>query len=195
MPSAAFANWTSLCLPRLDELERVHRDATGPGPGRRWGTTQFNRNLFVTLVAQFQTYCRDLHDEAVAVHVSNANPRQADFLRNLLTQGKKLDFTTPRTDTLGSDFGRLGFGVIDAIKAEGARSKEDLRRLDLLVDFRNAIGHGNEAEIAALTAGGEIDATKTTYRRYRRAIQRLAATMDQVVGTMMAAELGIPAPW
>lgn len=55
MPSAALANWTSSCLPRLDELEQVHLDATGRSPGRRWGTTQFNRNLFVALVAQFQT--------------------------------------------------------------------------------------------------------------------------------------------
>jgi hypothetical protein len=63
------------------------------------------------------------------------------------------------------------------------------------VDFRNAIGHGNETEIAALSAGGEIRATKAIYRRYRRTIDRLTTTMDRVVADKMATMLGIPIPW
>ncbi len=85
--------------------------------------------------------------------------------------------------------------MIEAIKAEGSGPSEDLRYLDLLVDLRNAIGHGNETEIASLSAGGEIKATKAAYRRCRRTIQRLTATMDRVVAAKMGAALGIPAPW
>lgn len=195
MPSAAFAQWEASGRPRLDELEQVHKDATGQRPGRRWGTTQFNRNLFVALVAQFQTYCRSLHDEAVEVHVANANPRQADVIRNAMTQGRKLDTQTPRTAALGNDFGLLGVTIIEAVKSEGPRATEDLRLLDLLVDFRNAIGHGNETEIESLVAGGQIKGTKTVYKRYRRVIERLAATMDQVVAEKIAAALDIASPW
>lgn len=129
------------------------------------------------------------------MHVAHANRRQADLIRTLLTQGRKLETQTPRTDALGSDFGRLGFKLIEAVKAEGSRATEDLRYLDLLVDFRNAIGHGNETEMASLSAGGEITATKTVYRRYRRIVQRLAATMDRVVALKMGAALGIQSPW
>lgn len=126
----------------------------------RWGTEQLNRSLFVALVAQFQTYCRKLHDEAVDLHVTHANRHQAELLHTLLTQGRKLDNQTPRSSVLGSDFGRLGFSVLEAMRAVGARAERDLDRLDVLVDFRNAIGHGNETEIAALVGQGEIKATK-----------------------------------
>lgn len=195
MASSAMIEWQRVCLPRLDELEQVHLTATGRGPGRRWGTDQLNRSLFVALMAQFQVYCRDLHDEAVDLHVHNSNPRQAALLRALLTQGRKLETGNPRTDSLGSDFGRLGFKIVEAIRAEGQRASQDIDRLDVLADFRNAVVHGNETQVAALSSGGRIKATKTIYRGYRRSIERLAGTMDLVVGTKVATELGIAVPW
>lgn len=91
----------------------------GSGRGRRWGTTQLNRSLFVSLVAQFQGYCRGLHDEAVEVHIAAAVPGQRTVLRTLLTQGRALDTRTPRKATLGADFGRLGFSFIDDLKRQG----------------------------------------------------------------------------
>jgi len=114
----------------------------------------------VALVAQFQTYCRELHDEAVEVHVTNANPRQADVIRALLTQGRKLEYQTPRTAAIGDDFGRLGFAIVEALKAHSAKATDDLRLLDLLVDFRNAISHGNQTEIESLVAIGQIKANE-----------------------------------
>jgi hypothetical protein len=194
--SSALAAWRGTCLPRLDELERVHQSATGPGPGRRWGTQQLNRSLFVVLVAQFQIFCRDLHDEAVDLHTRHANPRQATLLRTLLTQGRKVETGNPRTAALGSDFGRLGFKIIESVGAVSPRASDDLHRLDMLTDFRNAIVHGNETEITALTEADQIKATKTTYRRYRRSLERLAGTMDSVVAAKMAAELDLSElPW
>lgn len=195
MASLALRNWTGTCLPRLDELEQIHQDATGTKPGRRWGTNQLNRSLFVALMAQFQVFCRDLHDEAVAIHVRHANPSQAAVLRTLLTQGRKLETGNPRTDTLGGDFGRLGFRIIEAVRAVDQRASDDLDRLDLLADFRNAVVHGNETEIEAWSSAGEISATKTVYLRHRRSMERLAGTLDAVVGEKMADELGLAAPW
>lgn len=69
MASPAFAQWQTLGLPRLDELERLHAAARGTGPGRRWGMELLNCSLFVALIAQFHTNCRDLHDGAIEVHV------------------------------------------------------------------------------------------------------------------------------
>lgn len=195
MSSAALSEWQSTGVGRLDELEGIHAQATGPGPGRRWGTEQLNRSLFVALVAQFQTYCRALHDEAIDAHVAQANPRQAALLRTLLTQGRKLDTHTPRTAHLGSDFARLGFKLVDGINDTGSEAEQALGSLDVLVEFRNAIGHGNETEIAALVKTGEIKSTKTSYRRFRRILERLAVIMDGVVAAKLGDLLDVPAPW
>lgn len=195
MPSAAKGEWDTTAKSRLDELERVHADAHGTGRGRRWGTQQLNRSLFVVLVAQFQTYCRDLHDEATAVHKAAANERQAEVLGTLLTQGRKLDVHNPQPAALGSDFGRLGFKFVDALKAEGADIEDALERLDLLVKFRNAVAHGNESELEQLISGGHIKATLTSYRTYRKTLSKLVVTMDRVVAAELASGLQIPPPW
>ena len=195
MPSDALTAWREVGLARLDELEGIHRQATGTRPGRRWGTRELNRSLFIALVAQFQTYCRALHDAAVETHVVAANPEQAELLRRLLRGGRALDRMTPRTDALGIDFGRLGFRIVETIRARSRQAMEDLRRLDTLVDFRNAIGHGNETAAAALVATGEIRETKASFREYRRAIHRLAIMMDGVVAERLSRMLGVPPPW
>jgi hypothetical protein len=36
-----------------------------------------NCSLFVALMAQFQTYCRDLHDGAIEVHVRSATAHRS----------------------------------------------------------------------------------------------------------------------
>ena len=116
------------------------------------------------------------------------------MLHTLLTQGRKLDNQTPWSSVLGSDFGRLGFSVLEAVRAVSAWAERDLDRLDVLVDFRNAIGHGNETEIAALVSQGEIKVTNKVYRRYRRTLEQLAGTIDGVVAAKMATLLNIPRP-
>lgn len=195
MPSAAHANWKGAGLARLRELEKVHTQVAGGTPGRKWGTEQLNRSLMVALVAQFQTYCRELHDEAVAVHVGQATAEQQSLLEQLLTTGRKLDTHTPRTDTLGSDFGRLGFDLMAGVKAVGAVPEAALKSLDLLVEFRNAVGHGNEAKIAKLEKHGPIKATKKSYTEYRATIDGLVGTIDAVVAAKLAALLNIGPPW
>ena len=195
MASLALAQWKTVGLARLDELEQVHASATRGHRGASWGTAQLNRSLFVALVAQFQEYCRELHDGAAAVHVAAANPRQAAVVFNLLTEGRRLETQNPRVGHLGSDFGRLGFSLVDELKAADPAVPSRLRLLDVLVDFRNAISHGDETKISALTKGGDIRATKASYRRFRRTLDRLAGTMDAVVGSALAAGLQIPRPW
>jgi hypothetical protein len=99
--SFALAQWQSTGLANLDQLGHIHRLATGARRGGRWGTTQLNRGLFVALLAQFQGFCRDLHDEAVGVHVAFATIEQRAVIRTLLEQGRKLDAGTPRFERFG----------------------------------------------------------------------------------------------
>jgi hypothetical protein len=195
MTSTALTQWRSSGLARLAELEAVHANLTGTGRGRRWGTTQLNRSLFLALVAQFQSYCRDLHDEAAQVFIGQASPYQMSTLKVLVVQGRRLDTRNPRRSTLGHDFVRVGLTLIDDLKAVGSDVVGQLEALDRVVDYRNAIGHGDETKIAALKAGGEIKATKRSYELHRRALDALAGTMDDVVADRLASSLGIARPW
>lgn len=195
MSSTALAMWRSSGLARLAELEAVHANLTGTGPGRRWGTTQLNRSLFLALVAQFQSYCRDLHDEAAQVFIGQASPAQMVTLKVLVVQGRRLDTHNPRRSTLGHDFVRVGITLVDDLKAAGPQVGDRLDTLDRVVDYRNAIGHGDETKIASLEASGDIKATKRSYEQHRRTLNALAGTMDDVVADKLARSLGIPRPW
>ena len=149
----------------------------------------------MALVAQFQTYCRDLHDAAIEVHVTAADANQADLLRALLTQGRKLDVQNPQPAALGSDFGRFGIQLIPALRAHDPAMADSLESLDRLVRFRNAVAHGNESELAGIVASGVIGTNLRSYRWYRRMLEGLVGSMDRVVGAELASRLQIPAPW
>jgi len=117
------------------------------------------------------------------------------MLRTLLTHGRKLDNQYPRRGALGSDFGRLGFSFIDELKAAQATAAGDLDHLEVLIDYRNAIGHGDDAAVAVIEAAGVVKATKAAYKASRGCVDRLVGTMDDVFADKLAALLGIPKPW
>ncbi len=71
----------------------------------------------------------------------------------------------------------------------------DLDHLEVLIDYRNAIGHGDEAGVAVIEAAGVVKATKAAYTASRGYVDRLAGTMDDVVADKLAALLGVPNPW
>ena len=195
MTSAAKGEWDTSAQTRLDELEQLHVDARGTARGRRWGTEQLNRSLFLVLVAQFQTYCRDLHDEAVGIHTAHANLGQAAVLQQLLTQGRRLDTANPRTDALENDFGRLGFKLLPALRSEGGQVADWLSRLDVLIELRNLVSHGHETALQTFIASNDIKPTLTSYRKYRRTLNYLVSTMDGVVAAQLASGLDVPRPW
>ena len=138
----------------------------GSGRGRRWYTGQLNRSLLVALVGQFQMYCRDLHNEAIDVYLAAANQGQVKVLHTLLKQDRKLDTQNPRRSSLGSDFGRLGIDLIPALRSRGPRTVSDLERLDELVEFRNAIVHGNESKVQSLIERYQTGMILVSYRRF-----------------------------
>ena len=187
--------WETECADRLQQLEQIHADARGKSPGRRWYIDQLVRSLFVTLVGQFQVYCRELHNEAISVYIASANKRQVEVLETLLKQGRKLESQNPHRSSLGSDFGRLGFDFIDALKRCRSNSCVDLERLDLLVKFRNAIVHGNESQVQSLVKDNQTRVTLSSYRKFRKTLDRIAQDMDTVVAEELAAGLKVRKPW
>ena len=195
MASTALARWRTSRIGRLAELEGVHANLVGSGAGRKWGTTQLNRSLFFALMAQFQGFCRDLHDEATRVHVDAATEGQKQTLHLLIRQGRRLDTHNPRRSVLGHDFARLGFSLIEDLKAAGPEVGAQLEMLDLLVDYRNAVGHGDEVRIEMIEGAGRVKATKRSYVEHRRSIDGLAGTIDVTIAAGLARVLGTPPPW
>lgn len=59
-------------------------------------------------------------------------------------------------------------------------------KLDALIDVRNAIAHGDQAGMKDVAETAGVELTKPGYRRLRRALDQLAATMDRVVGEQLA---------
>lgn len=96
---------------------------------------------------------------------------------------------------MGSDFGRLGIDLIPALRGRGSKTVGDLDRLDELVEFRNAIVHGNESRIRSLIERYQTGMTLASYRRFRRTLDRLVRTMDTVVAFELANGLQIQPPW
>lgn len=193
MGSAAKQEWDTVARARLDALEQVQREVAGRVPP--WAAEHLARGLFVILLAHFQTYARDLHDDAIEVHVAHANPRQASILRDLARQGRDLDRKNPRPAALGSDFARLSIPVVGRVRAFGPASAQALWSLDLLATFRNAVAHGNEGEVAGLVAHGDIAPTLRSFREQRGHLDTLVGSMDIVVPAELADRLQVPPPW
>lgn len=80
---------------------------------------------------------------------------------------------------LASDFSRVGFNMVTALKAQGREMETALNLLDVVVDFRNAVVHGNETQIASVVASRRIKTTMRSYRQYRQRISNLASTMAE----------------
>jgi hypothetical protein len=55
----------------LDSLEAVHERVTEKRRGRQYATEHLNLALFVRLAAEFQGFCRDLHEDAVLAIVAD----------------------------------------------------------------------------------------------------------------------------
>ncbi len=109
MPSASLSRWESKRVAELDEIEDAHKVIGGSGRGRRYATQQINHAYAVLLSSQFQGFCRDLHDEAVDYLVAALQPvAMRTAVRELLTEGRKIDRGNANAGNLGADYGRLG---------------------------------------------------------------------------------------
>ncbi len=152
--------------------------------------------MLVALVTQFQIYCRELHDETVALYTSGLETRRASVLARALTLRRHLDERNPHLAALDNDFGRMGIALGNALRRHSEDAGRDLACLETLIKFRNAIVHGSEERIAAMSSTEEISATLPSYLHYKSALERLAEDIDTVVATEVSRTLGMHhAPW
>jgi hypothetical protein len=198
MPSPAYNDWVGARRDRFNELLSAHVRVGGSGPGRRWRTQQLNWSLTFRLAGEFQGFARELHDQSIECCINpifSINPDLADMLRINMQHNRQLDRGNAQPSALGSDFGRLGlllWPTLKRVSRNAERWQDELKSLNLA---RNAIAHDDQDKFLELKSLGKMPITLTTVKTWRRSLDSLASTMDDVVGDYLGTLLGGPRPW
>lgn len=196
MPSDALESWNDVRADALESLDAVHGTVTGRRVGRQYATRHYNLTMYVALAAEFQGFCRDLHDDTAAAmlwHVpASAGPMVPIFL-NSLTRARQLDRGNAQPKSLGSDFQILGIQLWSDLSTLRPGSKTRWHdTLDTLNDIRNAVAHSDQAKLDALRKKEALDVRN--WRRKRSALNQLAIYMDKVAFNYLQTLTGAP-PW
>ena len=191
MPSQSLEYWLKVRLRALDEIERAHRSMGGTGPGRRHATQQINLAYAVLLSAQFQGFCRDLHDEGADLLIQLTTPASLwETFKDALVWNRKLDAGNPNPGNIGSDFNRFKVKFWVEVRTVDARNKSRFERLEDLNRWRNAIAH-QDFDPRVLGPG---QLRLETVQEWRSACEGLAISFDRVMRLPLREMTGTP-PW
>lgn len=111
-----------------------------------------------------------------------------------LVLNRQLDRGNAQPSALGSDFGRFGIDWWPELTKRDARTTGRQQQLELLNRARNAIVHSLPTALAELESEGQ-SLTLATVKKWRRAVNGLAATMDGVLSSHIAQLMNGSAPW
>jgi hypothetical protein len=191
MPSRALHFWLRDRSRALDEIEQAHRSVGGAGPCRRYATQQINHAYAVLLSAQFQGFCRDLHDDCAAHLVQSgtmASLRVA--FEGALVWGRKLNTGNPNPGNIGSDFNRFDLRFWIEVRTADARSDSRFDRLEELNRWRTAIAH---QDFDPRVLGNEPLRLERV-REWQSACEGLAISFDRVMRAHLHRLTGT-SPW
>ncbi|WP_169541919.1 hypothetical protein [Nocardia jiangxiensis] len=181
--SNALEVWKTRRCEALDSLEAIHGHVTGERRGRQYATEHLNLALFVRLAAEFQGFCRNLHDDAAFVLVSSldlGNDPRMSVIRNALVRNRNLDKGNAHPGTLGNDFAILGMtfwpDIHAAYTSRGAKWRETMTDLN---EVRNAVAHSDDAKLAVVKQKQPLNLA--TFRKWRRSLDGAASGLDRAV--------------
>lgn len=198
VPSAALEKWWGDRATLLDQLFQAHTAVGGTGAGRRRATEELNRALLLRVAAQFQGFAKDLHAEVATTFGSLAAPPANPTLARVISTGlqtkRELDRSNAQEESLASDFGRFGIVLWDAMERHDKRTRVRREHLKWFNTARNALAHDDAAKLTKVTAGGYL-IDLTWVRRWRRALDGLAGTMDTVMAAHLARLFDVEKPW
>ncbi len=155
--------------------------------------------MTLSIAAEWQGFCRDLHDLATDYFVQQAgllNGHLQAVLTARMTDSRDLDRGNAHAGALGRDFGRFGLQLWPELKKKcPGRAGAWNQHLEALNGARNAIAHANDSEILALAQKGYPLSQLATIRKFRRAVVSLAPQVDDVVGEHLGSLFQQPKPW
>ena len=197
-----------MCSSR--QPREVHGKVTGRQRGRQRATEHLNRALFVALSAEFQGFCRDLHEDS-AIHITESillspeNAKIAPVVLNALVRERslsvsaksekerRLDTGNANVDALATDYSMLGVDLWAALAlrypAKTPKWKTNLNRLN---GVRNGVAHSDAAKL--VRAHQEYGLTLRTFKSWRSSLSGAAYAMDKVVGAYLL-DLTGSEPW
>jgi len=185
--SDALLRWQNERCGVLDSLEAIHEQVTGKRRGRQTATEHLNLALFLRLAAEFQGFCRDLHDDAatcIADSLSDEYAARIPVILGALVRGRQLDKGNASPGKIGTDFGNLGMSLWPAVYSKypvkGPRWNQVLERLN---EVRNAVAHSDNAKLAEVKRAQPL--TLATFRSWRSSLNTAATGLDKVVGAYL----------
>jgi hypothetical protein len=193
MPSRSLIRWQTDQRAALDQIDAAHSAVGGAGRGRRYATQQINQAYAMLLSSQFQSFCRNLHSEAVD-HVCGpvgAGGPRLDLLRLRLMAGRKLDKGNPNPGNIGEDFWFFDLDLWDAVRRRGSLNRRRQQYLEELNVWRNAIAH---QDFTDQRLRGRTAIRLGDVQSWRRACDALAVEFDAAVGAHLRTIVGAN-PW
>ncbi len=100
-----------------------------------------------------------------------------------MTLDRRLDHGNPTADSLGLDFKRLGMTLWNDVAKHDPQNKARKKRLEGLLDYRNAIAHGRIKK-----KGLRLN----TVQDWRAACDKLASAFDAVLTDRLVARRPVP---
>lgn len=208
--SDALKKWSTERAAALDSLATIHTGVTGGTRGRKHNTKHLNRALFVALAAEFQGFCRDLHEDG-AIHIANClqtvpgnvglvpvildalvrertvNPNKAPDRDRRLDKGNA-DFSA-----LVADYATLGIHLgVELKKRYPVKAPKWEKTMAALNTARNGIAHSDTDKL--VTSQREHGLTLATFRKWRSSLNGASAAMENVLGTYLR-DLTGSRPW
>jgi hypothetical protein len=150
-----------------------------------------NRAYVVVLAAEFQGFCRELHNECVAGILVSIPLVLQDVVRRQFLLNRSLDRGNANPANLGSDFGRFGLKFWDSLERADPQTRTLRTELEQLNEWRNAIAHNNYDPTAL---GATIELRIGRVRQWRRMCGDLARLFDTVLASHIGTMTGVR-PW
>jgi hypothetical protein len=184
MPSVAVGTWRADRTNRLDAADGVHQLAINDGAAP---IIEYASGAWVVrIAAEFQGFCRDLHNEAARVF--GTLTRMTGIALNVVVQSfqmqRGLDGGNPNVEVLRRDFLRFGIDLWTAMDMYDDTSPRLREQLQRLLKERNSVVHGGLATF-----------DRPRMMQYRTAVDRLASNLDAVVSIELGLLFGEAAPW
>lgn len=148
--SKAHTAWTTTRSADIDRVFDIHHKLTGRAAGRRHDAEHLLGAIVARLVAEFQGYCRDVHDEAVD-HVVGClgitDPGLLALTRAAFIRDRDLNKGNPTWNALQNDFGRLEMRLTADMDSRFTTAPALRTKLSELMYARNAFVHSDEAKL------------------------------------------------
>jgi hypothetical protein len=193
--SRARTAWKTTRSAELDRVFSVHHELTGRGAGRRWEAEHLIGAIVARLVAEFQGYCRDLHDEAVD-HVVGClgvtDPGLLALTRAAYIRGRDLNTGNPTWNALKNDFGRLEMRLQRDMDARFTSTPRLRQVLADLLYTRNAFVHADDVKL--MNCRNRQLLWLRQMRLWRGSLNRLVSSIDGAVGAHLKLLTG-QNPW